>query len=187
MSTLADELLQDFEDSGSENGDAQIDAALDLGDDPALANGHYDAHGGMILDGDEDEELDADEDMGGIDVVVDAMEDAEAAKARVERMQLGKVKDVRQVTAVMHRLEPLLKVSPSSSPTPFPPFPILNTRHGCLQWVAGASDLTDSLACRRTYPISNRGLCRTRPSTSAISKTTPNTKSLPSPTHSPPR
>ncbi|KAJ2966182.1 hypothetical protein NUW58_g10725 [Xylaria curta] len=37
------------------------------------------------------------------------MEDEEAAKARVEKMQLGNVKDVRKVTSVMDRLEPLLK------------------------------------------------------------------------------
>ncbi len=117
MSTLADELLQDFEDSGSENGDVQNDAGLDLDDGPALPSiGSGQENGDMILDGDEEEEPDEDEDMGGVGGIVNPMEDEEAAKARVEKMQLGHVNDVRKVTSVMDRLEPLLKVShPSPS------------------------------------------------------------------------
>lgn len=126
MSTLADELLQDFEDSGSENGDVRDNAGLELDDGPALSNGHpRDGGGDMMLDGDEEddndgndddreEEPDEDENMGGVGVddgIVNAMEDEEAAKARVEKMHLGHVKDVRKVTSVMDRLEPLLKVS----------------------------------------------------------------------------
>ncbi|KAI0873502.1 hypothetical protein GGS24DRAFT_387379 [Hypoxylon argillaceum] len=113
MSTLADELLQDFEDSGSENGDAQNDAGLALDNGPALSNGDDQDDGDMMLDGDEEPELDGDEDgdedMGGVDGIVNAMEDEEAAKARIEKMHLGNVKDVRKVTSVMDRLEPLLK------------------------------------------------------------------------------
>ncbi|KAI1811154.1 hypothetical protein GGS20DRAFT_128780 [Poronia punctata] len=108
MSTLADELLQDFEDSGSENGDVQQDTGLGL-EEPALSNEGR-GNGDMILDGDEEEpEDDADEEMGGVDGVVNTIEDEEAAKARVEKMQLGHVKDVRKVTSVMDRLDPLLK------------------------------------------------------------------------------
>lgn len=132
MSTLADELLQDFEDSGSENGDDRNNARLELDDGPAVSNGHSRGGGGdMMLDGDDDdgddgddkqeeEEADEDEDMGGVDVddgIVNAMEDEEAAKARVEKMHLGHVKDVRKVTSVMDRLEPLLRVS-RESPSP---------------------------------------------------------------------
>ncbi|KAI1175406.1 hypothetical protein F4777DRAFT_333724 [Nemania sp. FL0916] len=113
MSTLADELLQDFEDSGSENGDARDDLALDLGDGAGAADGGPQADSDMMLDGDEedqpDEDEDEDEDMGGVDEATDAMENEEAAKARVEKMQLGNVTDVRKVTNVMQRLEPLLK------------------------------------------------------------------------------
>ncbi|RWA04834.1 hypothetical protein EKO27_g10271 [Xylaria grammica] len=117
MSTLADELLQDFEDSGSENGDAHNGAGLGPDDDDdgwALSRDNRqdengDKNGGMVLDGDEEEEPDEDEDMGGVDGIVNAMEDEEAAKARVEKMNLGNVNDVRKVTSVMDRLEPLLK------------------------------------------------------------------------------
>ncbi|KAI0398745.1 hypothetical protein F4802DRAFT_592174 [Xylaria palmicola] len=110
MSTLADELLQDFEDSGSENGDLQRDTGLDdLDDGPALSNGDRGGDDDMMLDGDEEEEPDEDEAMDGADDVVNAVEDEEAAKARVEKMHLGNVKDVRKVTSVMDRLDPLLK------------------------------------------------------------------------------
>jgi len=114
MSTLADELLQDFEDSGSENGDVQRDANLDL-DGPALSDDGHAGNYDMMLDGDEEEEpeIDGDEDMGGMDGIVNTVEDEETAKARVEKMQLGNVKDVRKVTSVMDRLDPLLKVSQS--------------------------------------------------------------------------
>ncbi|KAK5634746.1 hypothetical protein RRF57_010459 [Xylaria bambusicola] len=116
MSTLVDELLQDFEDSGSENSDAQNDARLQLDDDTALSpKGDREQDGDMMLDGDEEEEPDRDEYMGGLDdSIVNAMEDQDAAKARVEKMQLANVSDVRKVTNVMDRLDPLLKVSLSS-------------------------------------------------------------------------
>ncbi|TGJ78823.1 hypothetical protein E0Z10_g9942 [Xylaria hypoxylon] len=110
MSTLADELLQDFEDSGSENGDAQNDVGLDLDDGPALYKDNgQEGNGDMMLDGDEEEEPDEDEDMGGVDGIINVIEDEEAAKARVEKMHLGNINDVRKVTSVMDRLEPLLK------------------------------------------------------------------------------
>lgn len=116
MSTLVDELLQDFEDSGSENGDVQNDAQLDIDDDlTSSSRVNREDNGDMMLDGDEEgeeEEADGDEEMGGLDdSIVNAMEDQEAAKARVEKMQLGNVNDVRKVTSVMDRLDPLLKVS----------------------------------------------------------------------------
>lgn len=65
----------------------------------------------MMLDGDEEEELDEDENMRDIGDIENAMEDEATAKARIEKMHLGNVKDVRKVTSVMDRLEPLLKVS----------------------------------------------------------------------------
>ncbi|KAI0423907.1 hypothetical protein F5Y09DRAFT_169860 [Xylaria sp. FL1042] len=117
MSTLADELLQDFEDSGSENGDVQDDAGLDLEGGAASSppgRGSGQENGDMMLDGDEEGEPDEDEDedmagMEEMDGTVNAMEDEAAAKARIEKMQLGNVSDVRKVTSVMDRLEPLLK------------------------------------------------------------------------------
>jgi len=121
MSTLADELLQDFEDSGSE-GEGQQNGGLfaDEDDSKAGLNGHAStltgADGrGMELDGDE-EEVDEDEEMAGMnDVAMDRPDDEEEAKAKVEKMQLGGVNDVRSVAGLMKTLEPVLEVSTSLS------------------------------------------------------------------------
>jgi U4/U6 small nuclear ribonucleoprotein PRP31 len=117
MSTLADELLQDFEDSGSE-GEEQQNGSLFQDEDESKAglNGHALAvkgnnSGSMELDGDE-EEVEEDEEMAGMnDTAVDKVEDEEEAKARVERMQLKGVDDVRSVAGLMKTLEPVLEVS----------------------------------------------------------------------------
>ncbi|OTB03066.1 hypothetical protein M426DRAFT_322096 [Hypoxylon sp. CI-4A] len=109
MSTLAEELLNDFEDSGSENGEEQNDAGLDL-DGPVVGPPAPRDNSEMILDGDEEEEPDEDEEMGGMNGnATEPVEDEEATKAKVEKLQLGNVKDIRKVTTVMDRLEPLLK------------------------------------------------------------------------------
>lgn len=120
MATVADELLNDFEDSeGEEETDdgLQQDGFLD----GPSANGlrpedpnHVRANGGMELDGDE-EEVDDDIDMQG-DSAANATkneqaEDTEETKARVEKMQLGGVSDVRSVAGLMRKLEPVLEVS----------------------------------------------------------------------------
>ncbi|KAI1845636.1 hypothetical protein JX265_005326 [Neoarthrinium moseri] len=127
MSTLADELLQDFEDSGSEHGDEQNDLGLD-GGSPSLGQTNGDANGAhdngddddMVLDGDEEPPAE-DEEMGGLNgAAIDPLDDEDEAKAKVEKMQLGSVKDVRKVSTVMDRLEPLLKVICQSSNTPEP-------------------------------------------------------------------
>jgi len=116
MSTLADELLQDFEDSGSE-GEDQPKEGLFPDDDGATANGHKAAiasanDGGMELDGDE-EEVAEDEEMTGINDSGIDVEDEEETKARVEKMELGGVDDVRSVAKLMKTLEPVLEVSAS--------------------------------------------------------------------------
>lgn len=115
MSTLADELLQDFEDSGSEGEEEQEHGGLfkDEGDSksnllslaPRATNGSS-----MELDGDE-EDVDEDEEMAGMASAVDIEDDEEEAKAKVERMQLGGVADVRSVAGLMKTLEPVLEVS----------------------------------------------------------------------------
>jgi U4/U6 small nuclear ribonucleoprotein PRP31 len=118
MSTLADELLQDFGDSGSE-GEGQRNDGLFGDDDDSKAglNGHtstlgYDG-GGMELDGDE-EEVEEDEEMAGMnDTAMNRPDDEEEAKAKVEKMQLGGVNDVRSVASLMKTLEPVLEVSTS--------------------------------------------------------------------------
>ena len=112
MSTLADELLNDFEDSGSEGEERRQDGFLRDEASPPAANGHGDApEGSMILDGDE-EEVGDDEGTGGgpINGVAADVEDQEDAKAKVEKMQLGGVSDVRSVAGLMKTLEPILQV-----------------------------------------------------------------------------
>lgn len=112
MSTLVDELLQDFEDSGSEQGDERNEDDL-LGDGDAVAThgaraaGDKDLDGDMDLDGGEGE--DEDMEMGGFDAGKKAPEDPEEAKARIEKMQLKGVNDVRSVAGLMKTLEPVLE------------------------------------------------------------------------------
>lgn len=106
MSTVADELLNDFGSSGDEAEETQNDGLIR---DEAYQNGDRDA---MDVDGEDNDESDEAEDGDLKDA-----EDTEATKAKVEKMQLGAVKDVRSVASLMATLEPVLEVS--SSQTPF--------------------------------------------------------------------
>ncbi|KAG0649704.1 hypothetical protein D0Z07_3769 [Hyphodiscus hymeniophilus] len=120
MSTLADELLQDFEDSGSD-GEEQQNGGLfpDSEDAKAALNGYATglpgANGSMELDGDE-EEVDEDQEMVGAQIPELDVEDEEETKAKVEKMQLGGVDDVRSVAGLMKTLEPVLEVSTPALP-----------------------------------------------------------------------
>ncbi|KAL9942443.1 U4/U6 small nuclear ribonucleoprotein Prp31 [Verticillium nonalfalfae] len=111
MSTLADELLQDFEDSGSENENEERQDD-ELGVAPNASGGLL-GNGNGLNDMDVDNADDAeddDEEMNGIPLSAsDAVEDAEDAKAKVEKMQLGAVDDVRSVASLMQTLEPVLE------------------------------------------------------------------------------
>ncbi|KAK0115141.1 U4/U6-U5 snRNP complex subunit prp31 [Cadophora gregata f. sp. sojae] len=113
MSTLADELLQDFEDSGSE-GEGQNEGLFPDNEDAKdglNGNAPYSgANGSMELDGDE-EEVDEDEEMSGVADTGPDVEDEEETKAKVEKMELGGVDDVRSVARLMKTLEPVLEVS----------------------------------------------------------------------------
>ena len=127
MSTLADELLQDFEDADSPEEDEGASVFLQNGDPqrPTVANGrsrrkrnYTDHDGSMELDGDEeDDEDDPDDEMkddAGGDVKIDGLEegdDPDDARAKVEKMQLGGIDDVRSVAGLMKTLEPVLQVS----------------------------------------------------------------------------
>lgn len=107
--SLAAELLADFDDSDNED-QVQLDET-----EPSLLNGNSQRSRsntedfGMELDGDEEQE-DEDEDMGGVNGDLDAGDDAEARKAKVEKMQLGSVDDVRSVAGLMKVLTPVLEV-----------------------------------------------------------------------------
>jgi hypothetical protein len=82
-----------------------------LGYKNTLEPGAVGATYSMELDGDE-EEVDEDEDMTGMNNgTIDALDDEEEAMAKVEKMQLGAVKDVRSVAGLMKTLEPVLEVS----------------------------------------------------------------------------
>ncbi|PHH68907.1 hypothetical protein CDD80_7158 [Ophiocordyceps camponoti-rufipedis] len=95
MSTIVDELLNDFGDSGDE----QSEPLQDLADPEKEDEGAEDA-----MDVDDDDDAHAAKDMH-------ELEDAEATKARVEKMKLGAVKDVRSVASLMQTLEPVLEAS----------------------------------------------------------------------------
>jgi len=123
MTTVAEDLLNDFEDDDNEEdqnndelfGDHGYGDALDNGvglsaatdgEDgaDALADGDY-------LDG--DEEADDGDLSGGAapNVKMEDQEDEEETKARVEKMQLASVGDVRSVARLMKELDPVMEVS----------------------------------------------------------------------------
>ena len=120
MATLADELLNDFEDSGSENeAEAQNgDGFLD-GDDSLPTNGVSFRSGEADVAMDEDAVDDKDKVTMNDDALRELEDegDEEEAKAKVEKMQLGGVSDVRSVAGLMKTLEPVLQVSPLFFPS----------------------------------------------------------------------
>lgn len=103
MSTVADDLLNDFGSSGDEAEEVE-NGGLAQGDDDNT-NDDRDA---MDVDG---AAPDKDEDDASSGNDVNDADDAEATKAKVEKMQLGGVKDVRSVASLMQTLEPILEVS----------------------------------------------------------------------------
>ena len=110
MSTVADELLNDFGSSGDEAEENENDGLVH--DEQPQQNGDGDGDGdanAMDVDGGDDDEGSGDENQNGKSV--NDTEDAEATKAKVEKMQLGAVKDVRSVASLMQTLEPVLEVS----------------------------------------------------------------------------
>ena len=113
MATLADELLNDFDDSGSDQGEETN--GFDNGDDGQFTNGlRHDRDSetpGMELDNDEEAMEDAEEEEEARQVGVDGFEDEDEAKAKVEKMKLGGVSDVRNVAGLMKTLQPILDVS----------------------------------------------------------------------------
>ncbi|KAK4226937.1 hypothetical protein QBC38DRAFT_212001 [Podospora fimiseda] len=103
MATLADELLDDFGGSGDEAGDDQLDDDFFTG---AGLSDSLQTNGDTAMEElyDEDEE-DEDADMAG----GDAEYDPEEVKAKIEKMQLGGVRDVRTVAGLMKQLTPVLE------------------------------------------------------------------------------
>ena len=121
MTTVADDLLNDFEDSGSEPEEEQNDGLFtqsSASENPITdATGSAEAHGALELDGDEEEPDEADLD-GNVPshLKMEDGEDEAETKARVEKMQLQSVGDVRSVAGLMKQLEPVLEVSSLQHP-----------------------------------------------------------------------
>ncbi|KIW82673.1 hypothetical protein Z517_05700 [Fonsecaea pedrosoi CBS 271.37] len=114
MATLADELLNDFEDSGDENNDNDNANDFQDGDEANHANGLGSATDNVQRDGDDsDEELeDAEEEVAAQKasaIAAEGVDDEEDTKAKVEKMRLGGVRDVRSVAGLMKTLEPVLE------------------------------------------------------------------------------
>lgn len=114
MATLADELLNDFEESDSEGEDGPDNGLFERnraistdGTAPTLEGAE------MVVDEDEDAADGTNEKM--LNDVEDA-DDAEEAKNQVEKMQFRGFSDVRSVTTIKLSLEPILEVS--CPPTP---------------------------------------------------------------------
>lgn len=116
MATLADELLNDFEDSGDEqNEDQNGFGAHDAEQQPDGTAAHIDVEQGIVVDANEDV---MSEDGGAGEEEIARLKDAVAEaedsddevvqKAKVERMQLGGVSDVRSVAGLMKTLQPVL-------------------------------------------------------------------------------
>ena len=116
MATLADELLNDFEDSGSEDGNRQNDVLDD--EDREQSNGYTfkdessNFQTKMELDDDEEEVEDEGEEQSGQYERrgLNDIPDEEEIKAKVEKMNLRGVDDVRSVAVLMRALEPVLEV-----------------------------------------------------------------------------
>ncbi|KIW52255.1 hypothetical protein PV05_07907 [Exophiala xenobiotica] len=107
MSTIADELLNDFEDSGDENEDRGLQD-----DDQANGNGtngqtHEHDEAGSPVGAENDETMEDAEENEDADRE-DIVEDEDETKAKVEKMHLGAVRDVRSVAGLMKVLQPVL-------------------------------------------------------------------------------
>jgi hypothetical protein len=108
---LVDELLQDFEASGSEAGDDEHEDGF-FGE-AGLSAGPRGEDAPMEDTRDENEDPDDDEDMmDGLNGSAPSLgADDDDAKAKIEKMQLGGVRDVRSVAGLMKTLTPVLEVS----------------------------------------------------------------------------
>ncbi|PHH84165.1 hypothetical protein CDD83_2371 [Cordyceps sp. RAO-2017] len=102
MSTVAEELLNDF-GLGRPGDDAEEDS------DDGLVHGEESNGDNDAMDLDSETALDGQIPREFSNTGIHDLEDAEVTKARVEKMQLGGVKDVRSVASLMQTLEPVLE------------------------------------------------------------------------------
>ncbi len=111
MATIADELLNDFEDSGSEDEEEQNGGLYPESE----ANGADAQQNGDDMGSEGDEDAIEDADLGisaSTHLKTDVEEDEAETKARVEKMELKTVADVRSVAGLMKQLQPVIEVSP---------------------------------------------------------------------------
>ena len=118
MTTIAEDLLNDFEsdDEAEDQQNGELFADHGYSDeglvDPTrnLAGASNGDH--MELEGDEEQQDDEDPDAAAPShLKMEDAEDEEEAKARIEKMQLASVSDVRSVAGLMRQLEPVMEVS----------------------------------------------------------------------------
>ncbi|THW78851.1 Nop domain-containing protein, partial [Aureobasidium pullulans] len=110
MATIADELLNDFESDAEDENQESLEGnimthSILRPSDPSDAHGE----GGMELDGDEEEPDDEEGDDAAPNGKIQETETEEEARARVEKMDLGAVGDVRSVANLMKTLQPVLE------------------------------------------------------------------------------
>ncbi|OQO12194.1 hypothetical protein B0A48_02835 [Cryoendolithus antarcticus] len=115
MTSVAEDLLNDFDDSGDEGQEEQQDDALfaeDDGNKPVASDGASLAgpfNGSMELEGDEEDEDEPDTDAVPSHVKMEEQETEAEAKERVEKMQLANVRDVRSVAVLTKQLDPVIE------------------------------------------------------------------------------
>lgn len=111
MATLADELLNDFDESDDENEEQNGLRDNDATGDTSNGLSHSDSAGmeGLEVPVEDEDMEDAEEEEARQEG--DTLEDEEDTKAKVEKMQLGGVSDVRNVAGLMKTLQPILEVS----------------------------------------------------------------------------
>jgi len=111
--SLAAELLADFDDDNEDQtSDNEHDSSLAPERNGLLRGRSKGDDFGMEIDRDEEgDQGGEDADMGGVDTTdLDADDDTEARKSKIEKLQLGGVDDVRSVAGLMKVLEPVLEV-----------------------------------------------------------------------------
>lgn len=109
MATLADELLNDFDDSGSEQEEEAN--GFQPGDENGDTNGGLAPAEGIEADANDDAMEDAEEEEEARAALDGSLADEDDAKAKVEKMKLAGVNDVRNVASLMKQLQPILEVS----------------------------------------------------------------------------
>jgi hypothetical protein len=109
MASIADELLNDFESDNDED-ENQDSFEGHLATHSILRPADAELNAAMELDPDDEEEADDDNEQPPAANVQDT-ETEEEARARVEKMDLAAVGDVRSVASLIKTLQPLLDVS----------------------------------------------------------------------------